>query len=98
MSDNDRKQRFAAAFPWWEAGKALHGWTLEVAFQPGVEEVRRGGILLSLKHDPEKDSGNIRIHMPGATKEQIDAVQAWVVKEYEFVHQPPLRRGESSSS
>jgi hypothetical protein len=82
MDDSERQQRFAAAFPWWKDGSERLGWSVKVDIQPGVKEVRRGGILLGLQHDPEKDHGKIRIHMPGATAEQYDAVLAWMTAEF----------------
>jgi hypothetical protein len=82
VTDDARKRRFDAAFPWWADGKSRLGWRLEVEIKPGVEEVRRGGILLALQHTPEKDRGSIRLDMPGATVEQYDAVVAWVIAEY----------------
>ncbi len=89
MTSDDRKRRFAAAFPWWEDGKARHGWHAEVSTEPGVDEVRAGGAdsmwsgpLIAVRHNPEKDSGKIRLHMPGATREQIAAVEEWLAAEY----------------
>lgn len=82
MDNNVLRRRFAAAFPWWEDGSERLGWSCRVDIQPSVEEVRRGGILLALRHEPEKDRGVIRLHMPGATAEQYDAVVAWVTAEF----------------
>lgn len=94
MSYEDRKKRFTEAFPWWAEGKERHGWQLTVETHPGAEEVRRGGILMALKHDPSKDSGSIRVHMPGATKEQEDAVIAWVTAEYSPMLGSAPQKGE----
>jgi hypothetical protein len=99
MSDDNLKQRFLAAFPWWEDGKARLGWRVEVNVQPGVDEVRPAGMLLApllaVRHNPQKDHGNIRIHMPGATREQITAVEEWLAAQFDQVKTLPaaeLRR------
>lgn len=39
-------------------------------------------MLLGLLHDPGKDHGTIRIHMPGASGEQIAAVEGWLTAEF----------------
>jgi hypothetical protein len=86
MSDNDLKQRFLAAFPWFEDGKARLAWRVEVNVQPGVDEVRPAGMLLApllgVRPNPEKDRGSNRIHMPGATREQITAVEEWLAAQF----------------
>ncbi len=83
MSDNeDRKKRLKEALPWWAEGKARHGWAMKVELKRGATELRRGGILIGLQHNPTKDGVLIDVHMPGATKEQEDAVIAWAQAEY----------------
>lgn len=83
MSDNeDRRKRLEEAFPWWAEGKAKHGWAMKVELKRGAKEVRRAGILVALEHDPTKDGVSIDIDMPGATREQEDAVIAWAKAEY----------------
>jgi hypothetical protein len=99
MNDADgRKQRFAEAFPWWAEGKAKHGWAMKVEYQPGVREIRRGGILMAVEHDPAKDNRSIQINMPGATKEQYDAIESWAIAEYERVLQLPPQEREQNKS
>jgi hypothetical protein len=97
MSESeDRKQRFAAAFPWWAEGKAKHGWEMKVELKRGATELRRGGSLLALKHDPTKDGVLIDVRMPGATKEQEDALLRGL-KQNTVRFSPPQEREQNKS-